>query len=312
MKKALRYVLALALVSSLVSTAEAQKKKSASKKTTTQAAAPVQQETPPPPVEVDPFQPATFEVTPGFNPHSVRPIHESHIMHKRGVWRRINLMHKPNTPFFASQNEITKLIIDAVKDGRLTPYKNDSLAFTMSKEEFVKRITDPTQGPVEITQEMREFMTPEEIAELQNRKASEYTPQQLYLLDLKEDLIFDKQRSRVVYDIQTITLILPAHLDPQARGVENVIASFRFKDLVKVFDENPNAKWYNLYNRAQDKRLSDAFELRLFHSHIIKMSDPQNRSLADIYTLGGANSGLIAAQRKEHAIVEWENDLWDY
>jgi gliding motility associated protien GldN len=307
MKKAFRYVLAIAFVSSLVTTAEAQRR---GNQNGSNAAAPAQETAPPPaPVVVDPFQPATFEATPGYNPHSVRPIHESNVMYKMGLWRRINLKHKPNTPFFAEQNEITRLIIDAVKDGRLTAYKNDSLTYTMTREEFAKRLIDTRQEAPAADQPVDEFFQGTAVA-AQAPVVVEFTPKQLYLLDLKEDLIFDKQRSRVYYDIQTITIVLPAEYD--LRGVENQVASFRFKDLVKVFNENPNAKWYNIYNRAQDKRLSDAFELRLFHSHITKMSDPQGRDLATIYNTGAPNSGLIAAQRKEHAIVEWENDLWDY
>ena len=54
-------------------------------------------------------------------------VYENHISYQKTVWRRISLKEKQNRPFFATDNEITKHIIDAVKRGVITPYKNDSL-----------------------------------------------------------------------------------------------------------------------------------------------------------------------------------------
>ena len=63
----------------------------------------------------------------GYNPNSVRgaeksrrifgqPIFESDIMYRTTVWRIINLREKKNKPFFSIENEITQVIIDAVKE----------------------------------------------------------------------------------------------------------------------------------------------------------------------------------------------------
>jgi gliding motility associated protien GldN len=322
MNKIFRYVMALAVVATLLPEAQAQTKKkttTTTKKATTGTGTSnanmgaVATPPPPPPspftrVEQDP------NAQPGYNPHSVRPIHESAVMYKMEVWRKINLNHKPNTPFFADGNEITKIIMDAVRDGRLTPYKDDSLTWKMSKEEFFKRITmedqqggaDPLEGLSDAERDAIRAAGPQQTG------PQEYFPKQLYLLEMKEDLIFDKQRSRVYYDIQSITMLLPADIEGNYKGLELPIATFRYKDLAQVFNANPNAKWYNMQNRAQDKALTSAFDLRLFHSHITKMSNPRNRTLDAIYDKGGNYSGLIAAQRAEHRLVEWENDLWDF
>jgi len=58
------------------------------------------------------------------NPLSVfgQPIYENDIMYRTSVWRTINLREKQNQPFFSSQNEITQVIMDGVKNDKLQPY----------------------------------------------------------------------------------------------------------------------------------------------------------------------------------------------
>ncbi len=45
--------------------------------------------------------------TRGYNPLSLRPIHESDIMFKKTVWEVIDLREKQNRPFMSTYNEIT-------------------------------------------------------------------------------------------------------------------------------------------------------------------------------------------------------------
>ena len=84
----------------------------------------------------------------GLNPNSIRPIHEDDIMYKKRVWRRMDLKEKQNKGFFASGNEITKIMIVAVKQGLLYPYitENDSLNTRLTKEDFLERLRLPEEG----------------------------------------------------------------------------------------------------------------------------------------------------------------------
>jgi len=63
----------------------------------------------------------------GYNHLSTKRIHESDIMYKKTVIRALDLRELQNLPLFAQNKWITKLIIDAVQAGTLTPYANDSL-----------------------------------------------------------------------------------------------------------------------------------------------------------------------------------------
>ncbi|MCC9135852.1 gliding motility protein GldN [Pontibacter silvestris] len=255
---------------------------------------------------------------------SARPIPESDIMFKKVVWRKIDLREKQNKPMFSENREITRVLIDAVKSGELTAYKNDSVNTPLTREEFIANMTAQDTGGGLSEEELAAGFGQEEEEEdpwgaaLGNEAtantnttpvSNEYFPKQLYLLDLKEHVVFDKKRSRLYHDIQTVSLKVPATLNPL--GFEQNVGTFKMSDLVRIFRNNPQtAIWFNAQNDAQHKNLADAFDLWLFSSYITKISNPGDRALADIY--GGGQKGLLAAQEAAEALIEYEYSLWSY
>jgi gliding motility associated protien GldN len=255
---------------------------------------------------------------------SVRPIPESDILFKKVVWRKIDLREKQNKPMFSENREITKVIIDAVKSGELTAYKNDSINTPLTTEEFFANMT-PKEGESGLSEEeiaagfgKKDKAAEEdawgdalgkETAATAAPVSSVYFPKQLYLLELKENVIFDKKRSRMYHEIQTISIKVPSTLN--ALGFEQNVGTFKMSDLDRVFRNNPEmAIWYNAQNDAQHKNLADAFELWLFSSYITKISNAGDQALADIY--GGGTKGLLAAQDAAEALIEYEYSLWSY
>ena len=141
--------------------------------------------------------------------------------------------------------------------------------------------------------------------------ANEYRPKDIYEMEVKEDMIFDKKRSRMYHDIKSIQLLVPSTLAANTSGIEKPIGTFKYSDLVKVFRNNPqNAIWFNAENDAQHKNLADAFELWLFNSYITKVSNAGDSRLDDIY--GGAQQGILAAQQTAADLVEYEYNLWSF
>ncbi|RZJ61142.1 MAG: gliding motility protein GldN [Hymenobacter sp.] len=141
--------------------------------------------------------------------------------------------------------------------------------------------------------------------------SAEYRYKDLYQMELSEEMIFDKKRSRMYHQIKTISLKLPSTLSQNASGLEKNIATFKYSDLVKVFRNNPQtAIWFNAQNDAQHKNLADAFELWLFNSYITKVSNPAGDDLASQY--GGEREGLLAAQQTAADLVEYEYNLWSF
>jgi gliding motility associated protien GldN len=266
----------------------------------------------------------------GFNKYSTRPIHESDVMYQKTLIRAVDLREKQNKPMFSQNRWITKLIIEAVKRGDITPYTTDSLeeGGKLTIEEFTKamsiggavptdmEVLDAIQnkindGSLDVAGDTSGTYA-KTLAELIGASgAGEFMPRDLYQMEIKENIIFDKQRSRMYYDIHSITMKIPADHPDNKKGIELAVASFSYRDLVeKVFKDNPNAIWFNPQNDAQHKSLADAFELRLFSSYIIKVSNPKDEMLQDTY--GDPQIGIMASQWAAFTLLEYEHNLWEF
>lgn len=323
----------------------------------------------------------------GTNPLSVRAINENDIMMKKTLWRRIDLKEKQNQSMFSKNNEISKYLIDAVKQGLLVAYENDSVKTKMTPEKFQQKIIMPSSAgglsaeeiaagfgkdgaPAGATDGWGDAKKPEDKKAAATKPADdgwgtakkpaaaaddgwgspapkkkttakntkgkkgakpvqpvieepkkdtvvaakpvitgdEYFSRDLSILEVKEDWIFDRKRSRLYYDIQTVTLYLPA--DKNQAGLEVPIATFKYKDLDQLFRSDPKKFiWYNPENQAQHKNLADAFDLRLFYGRITKVSNPQDSDLIGMF---GDREGLLKSYQTEYQLMEVEHGLWEY
>lgn len=304
---------------------------------------------------------------------TVRPIPVSDQMFKKTIWRAIDLREKQNRPMFSDGKEISRVIVEAVKRGELTPYRTDSVTSTYTKDEMMANMSYAVEAPVSLDDDGGDWgaapaaKKPAKkaaddgwgapakasndgwgapVASTPKRKpvldakgkpkkdsrgriiyqsvaatpapapvaaptSAPYRYKDLYQLQLMEEMIFDKKRSRMYHQIKTITLVLPSTLSENKAGIEKTIASFKYSDLVKVFRNNPQtAIWFNAQNDAQHKNLADAFELWLFNSYITKVSNPAGDDLATQY--GSERDGLLASQQTAADLVEYEYNLWSF
>ena len=251
----------------------------------------------------------------GYNPLSLRKVHESYLMWKKTLWRRVDLKEKQNKPFFARNREISKIIIEAVERGVLIPYNSDSVndSNVMSREEFVENIQ---QVDEEIDEEDGfGFDLDDPFAEEVEEVAAGpiFIPKREFsIFEIKEDLYFDRIHSRIYFDIQAITMYLPGDSFYNPAGFEKPIASFRFVDLYNLFKSMPkDAIWYNENNIAQHKNLGDAFLLRLFKGIIVKIANADDIRVSELYARS-RKEGIMASFKVEQDLMEWEANLWEY
>ena len=267
---------------------------------------------------------AQAEVSNGYNPLSLRQVHESYLMWKRTLWRRVDLKEKQNKPFFAMNRELSKIIISAVERGVLIPYRSDSVndASVMSREDFLINIQQENldaeddfddggfeDDPFAAAIEDDPFAADEEEVEtgpifIPNREFS--------IFEIKEDLYFDRIHSRIYFDIQSISMYLPGDSFYNLTGVEKPVASFRFIDLYNLFKSMPKeAIWFNDSNIAQHKNLGDAFLLRLFKGIIVKIANADDVRVSELYAKS-RKDGIMASFKVEQDLMEWEANLWEY
>ena len=268
------------------------------------------------------------EVSNGYNPLSLRQVHESYLMWKKTLWRRIDLNEKQNKPFFARNRELSKIIIDAVQEGVLIPYLNDSVndENVMSREEFIERIK---QDAVEEEDEFDDFGDdpfgddpfgddpfgddPFAETEIEGTPEPELIPKREFsIFEIKEDLYFDRVHSRIYFDIQAVSFYLPGDSFYNLAGFEKQVASFRFIDLYNLFKSMPkDAIWYNENNVAQHKNLGDAFLLRLFKGVIVKLANADDVRITELFD-DSRKSGIMASIKIEQELMDWESNLWEY
>lgn len=286
------------------------------------------------------------------NKNSVTPIPYYEQLYKQRVWTRVDLAQKQNKGFFSKNREFVKLIIDAVNNDEITTYYSaepgvmelDSL---ITKEMFQNKLykTDPSQIVQEaqplyeddwpyISDETIEYngvnyislkdentgFNPETDTDYwapwAGEQADAYFPTEITMIEVMEDVIFDKRRARQYNDLISIKLMVS--MDFSNDGTNYAIATFAYKDLEKFFREYPQkAIWYNQYNSAEDRNLADAFLLRLFHGEMYKVENPEDLTIQDMYGVNekgepSQKAGLIGAETLRMKMLEREHNLWSY
>jgi gliding motility associated protien GldN len=271
------------------------------------------------------------------NPNSLLRIPKYEQLYKVRTWRNVDLREKQNKGFFSRGNEITKLIMQAVASGELADiYERDSLTTKKPKEQFFADMvsqagaTLPVWSPTDqvyqgdqVTYNGKNYealidskgKNPEtstnEWQVTNAGKAIYFLPGDIYQMQIMEDVIFDKRRSRLYYDMIAIQL---SAFD-QNTSTYKPLGWFKYKDLEKLFRNHPDdAVWFNRYNTAENKNYADAFLLRLFHGTIDMVENPDGDRIADVYSRNGRpyKEAVWATEWEEMKMMEREHNLWEY
>jgi hypothetical protein len=277
-----------------------------------------------------------------YNPNSIDPIPAYEHHYRTKVWRRVYLEEKQNKGFFAVNAEISKFVIDLVKNGEIEAFKTADLVNTTE----LKYTNEELRGLL-LREEASTFeewnpSTPYEagnIVSFNGKKyaatypstgdnpeanaagnwelnqsageAREYNAREMTSFQLVEDLIFDKRRGRLYHDIQAIEFIIS---DAESGAVKS-FGWYRYKDLEAAFRKYPEkAIWVNRQNYAQNKNFADAFLLRLFKGYLTKVENPDDMDIIAMITSSGGNwrEGVNETYRQENLLMEKEHNLWEF
>lgn len=271
------------------------------------------------------------------NPNSLLVIPRYEQLYKVRVWRTIDLTEKQNKGFFAQGNEITKFLLKVIASGELADiYKNDSLTVKDTKEEFADHMVSqpgeilPVWTPTTaffqgdpVTFEGKNYLavanstgknpstSPNEWEKTTRGVPVTFSAREIFRITLMEDVIFDKRRSRLYYDM----IAMKFEAFDAANSLFRPIGWFKYKDLERIFRNHAkDAIWFNRYNTAENKNYADAFLLRLFHGNIDKVENPDNDRIADLYTGMGRpyKEAVWAMEWEEMKMMEKEHNLWEY
>ncbi|NIK73756.1 gliding motility associated protein GldN [Thermonema lapsum] len=224
-------------------------------------------------------------------------------MFRRTVTRIINLREKQNKPFAAQNHHIAEEIILAVDSGYVTAYFpsiDGSVEVLLSDSAWRSAVAE--RDDIDIYENMR------------------MDPSNISVLEITEEVVFDKRRSRMYINILTLTLVAPGY-NRQVKTEENdlPIARFKYKELAEYFrkkyEESNQTRclWYNPQNNRRHMCLTDAFELRLFSSRIVKISNPDDKFIHSYPELkGNVEAQLYKSREIEYELMEFEHNLWEF
>ena len=243
---------------------------------------------------------------------------DNYIMFKKTLIRRLNLTEKQNKPFNAKNSELSALIIQGAKEGLLQPYMSDSCLRPMPDDEFISSLQYEIQGGSD------DFGggfgggfgdEAEEESEGDGKNFNDIDPTEFNKLYIKEDLIFDRNRSRMFYYIRSITVSIPVNPNYDIT-FEKPVASFRYEDIIKLLrgPYRDKALWYNEENQGGHINLADALELRLFSAPIVGVSNSQNLDIRQMYADKIAQdpmNAMVLQQEAEMKLMEYESNLWE-
>ncbi len=263
-----------------------------------------------------------------YNPNSVRPIRTEDIMFKMRVWSWMDLREKVNSRWTSQGSEIVKLLLEGAMDeiDGITAYKSDSVRNPegdfrdediLTAAEVYERLKLPEEDTeaglpagINIDDLLGDLGGGDSTANNPAAEEPYYEFNDITLLEICEDFIIDKRRSRAYWDIQSISIVLNPSQTRTATTA--VVARFKYKDVVEYLKKFPKkARWYNAQNPGRPLTFTEAFDLRMFDARPIRYSNPTNGRIEDVEGVQGLNA-ILASQRFKNRLLEKEHNIWEY
>ena len=232
------------------------------------------------------------------------------------VWREIDTREKMNLPFRYSADEdngnqrfisiLFKAIQDGPDNGGVTAFSNVDDRFTtpMTKGEVAKSISGGSV-PVPIYDSVGNVVGTREVV-------AEVNLDSFYKFRIKEEVIFDKESSRLFWRILGIAPLKNVITSEGINLGETEMFWVYYPDMRPIFAK------YEVYNgKNYGARMSweELFESRMFYGRIVKstIDNPYDQYINQ--QMGFKNSNilqLLEGENIKEKIFNYEQNLWSY
>jgi gliding motility associated protien GldN len=237
-------------------------------------------------------------------------LRESDVAYQKRVWREIDVRDKMNQYMASPKGRLFDILMQAVAAGELTAYDananpdptkgdadGDAFATPLTPQEAKRRMADSV--PVD----KFDPKTGDKIGSVM--QLSEVNPDSVVKFRIKEDWVFDRQRS--VFEPRIIGIAPMIKLK-----VTGVNLDYQPAFWIYFPDARPLLATKEAVNRGNDNTglsYDDIFMKRIFASYIVKVSNDKNERIKD-YAQG--MDKLYEAERIKKELMNWELNLWQY
>jgi gliding motility associated protien GldN len=239
-------------------------------------------------------------------------LREADVFWAKRITRVIDVREKQNQCMQWPKNPLSLVLYNAVRDGKLIPYVDDSLRSVMTVEEFLGRGSDTDYVETRY----------DENDPTLTRTDTVYTPfrpeEKIKKYRVLEDWIFDKKESRMYVRIIAIAPLF----NPKVAGIELgeqdlcVLKYHRSPDDADrndIRDITVNMEVFNRQNDAARVTFDDWFEQRLFSSYITKEANQYDNRIKDFEDFRDNKvAAMLESERIKYDLFEKEHDLWEY
>jgi gliding motility associated protien GldN len=239
-------------------------------------------------------------------PHNIR---EADVMWSTTIWRELDLKQKINQPLYYPLEpadgymSLFDAFLNEIEEGYLTAYSTgplgdqDNFSIPLSPTE-VKSIIISTDTIFTEDPDTEEMIPQVQENVIESSDIARYR--------IKEEWIFDKQRSRMVPRIIGIAPMATIY------GEDGEVRGLRTLFWVRFDQAKFGLQFYPVFIRHNNNKglnYSDIFAKRFFDSYVTKESNVQNRFVNE-YANGV--DALLESDRIEEGIRTFESDLWDH
>ena len=238
-------------------------------------------------------------------------LREADVFFAKRVVRIVDTREKQNQPMAWPKNPLSVVLYNSIKEGKIIPYRDDSLASQMSIEFFLTLGTDTDYIEVPIDPNDPSLTRTDTII---SPMIPELRIQKFRIVD---DWLFDKKHSQMYVRIVSIAPRYNVRIKGVDLGEQDLcVLKYHAKDGSGEADLRHLLVNYEIFNRQNDAaRLTfdDWFENRLFTSYIVKEANQQDMYIKeyDAFKDNGV-AALLEGERIKQELFEKEHDYWEY